>query len=180
MDWRLLNNSGPWSSTFFQSQRPFVPNLRVGVVAPDLNLDNLALSNNHWRPDREVKWEPTLHTWGMLARVNAIEDILVELCCKVASKAMYFGLGFLHSEIDTAIFPERLVLSLRQVLELINIGVRQVSKSEHILASWATGIASRVYLHNVGKFIRMVLLLLTDATGHTLVGIDSNFVPEHL
>ena len=101
----------------------------------------MTFADNHRGPDWEVEREPTLHAWGVLARVNAVEHVLVELSGEVACKSMDFGLGFLDSEVDATILPQRLFLSLRQVTKLINVRVRQVSEREHILTGLATWVS---------------------------------------
>ena len=103
MDRSLRDDLGTWHAVFTESDGPLVPDLRVGVVAPDLHLDLLTLAHDDRHPNREVEWEPRLHAWGVLARVDTVEDILVELGCEVASESMNLSLRLLHREIEAAV-----------------------------------------------------------------------------
>ena len=51
---------------------PLVPNLGLGVVAPDANADLLAFEDDKRFFNREVHWEPTMHAWGVSSWVCAI------------------------------------------------------------------------------------------------------------
>ena len=103
MDRSLRDDLGTWHAAFTQCDGPLVPDLRVGVVAPDLHLDLLTLAHDDWHPNREVEGEPRLHAWRVLAWIDTVEDILVELGGEVTSESVNLSLRLLHREIEAAV-----------------------------------------------------------------------------
>ena len=102
----LLQGAGSGSTTLEKRHCPLIPNLRIGIVAPDLNLNNLALTYYDRYTDGEVEREPRLHRWCMLLRLNAVENILVQLSGKVPSESMQLSLRLLYGETQTAVFAK--------------------------------------------------------------------------
>lgn len=180
MDGRLLDDTGIRSTAFPQSEGPLVPDLCVRVVTPDLHLNDLTLADDKRSPNGEVEREPRLHAWGMLRRVNTVEDILVQLCGEVSGKAMDLSLSLQDRERHHTVLAHGLLHTLGKCFQLFLVGVRQVAESEHILGFRATRVRRAVDLHNVGEFVRMHLLVLANTARDTLVGVDTDLVPEHL
>ena len=145
-----------------------------------MHLDKLAFADDHGCADREVEGEPRLHTRGVLARIDAVEDILVQLSSEITSEAMELLLSLFDHKVETAILPHALGGSLGQGLEFLSIGVGQMAEGKDVLALKAARVGGTVDLHDVRKLIRMLLLLGTDTAGHTLVGIGPDLVPEDL
>ena len=116
----------------------------------------------------------------MFARIDAVKDILVQLSSEIASETMELLLSLFDNEVETAILPHALGGSLGQGLEFLSIGVGQMAEGKDVLALKATRVGGTIDLHDVGKLIRMLLLLGTDAARHALVGIGPDLVPEDL
>ena len=93
----------------------------------------LVLVHNHRRANREVQWEPRLHSWCMFRGVDTVKHVLIELSREVASKSMDFRLVLLHSEGETTILTHRLIHALGKVLERLLVGIGQMTEGEHIL-----------------------------------------------
>ena len=106
MDWGLLQGAGTRGIALEQSHCPLIPDLRIGVVAPDLDLNYLPLANDDRHADREVEWEPRLHRRRMLLWLDAVENILVQFSREVASESMQLSLRLLDSEAKAAIFTQ--------------------------------------------------------------------------
>jgi len=132
VDRGLLQNAGIRSTTLAKSHSPLVPNLSVRVVAPNLDLNDLALANNQRNTDWEVEREPRLHGWRMLFRLDAVENVLIELCSKVTSEAMQLRLSLLDSEGHAAILAQRLSFTLRHAAKRLIIRVGQMPEGEDI------------------------------------------------
>ena len=98
---------------FEHTHSPLVPDLRVRVVTPNLDANLLALVHAQRRLDREVHREPTVHAGGVLGRIDTVEDILVELCCEVASKAVKLSLAILDDKSFAVVAAKALVATLR-------------------------------------------------------------------
>ena len=120
--------------------------------------------DDHWRADREVQGEPRLHAWSMLRGIYAVEDILVKFSGEIACEAVDLGLGFLNCEGQATVLSERLIGTLREILELLLVRVGQVAEGEDILRSGSTGISGTIDLDNVWKLIWVLLLLKADST----------------
>ena len=112
VDRSLLQGAGVWGPTLQQGHGPLVPDLGIGVVAPYLDLDNLALADDEWDTDGEVEREPGLHGGSMLFWLDAVEDILVELSREITSKAVQLSLVLLHGEGHAPILTEGLGFTL--------------------------------------------------------------------
>ena len=153
MDWCLLKDPGAWVRTFLHGYGPLVPDFRVRVVAPNLHLYHLASVSDNRHSDREVQREPTLHAWSVLTRVNAVEDILVQLGREVASETMDLGLRLQYSERKIAVLAHRLVLSLLQIFQLLLVWVGQVAESEDVFGLGTTGVRRVVNLDDVWKLV---------------------------
>ena len=63
----LLEDFGARCIAFQKSDGPFVPDLGIRVVAPDLYFDGLSLVCDDRLSDREVEREPGLHCGGVLS-----------------------------------------------------------------------------------------------------------------
>ena len=94
----------------------------------------------------------------MLARVNAVEDVLVQLGREVASETMDLGLRLKHSELKIAVLTHRLVLSLLQIFQLLLVWVGQVAESEDVFRLGTAGVRSIVNLDDVRKLVWVKLL----------------------
>ena len=77
---------------------PLIPNLRVRVVAPDRDVNLLALVTDEGYLNWEIHWEPTVHTRSVLRRIGAVKDVLVEFCSEITTETMYLSLFLLNSE----------------------------------------------------------------------------------
>lgn len=69
----------------------------------------------------------------MLARIDRVENLLVELCRKETSETVKLSFRLLHSENFTIVAPQILVFTLRKDLKLFLVGVWQMSEREYIL-----------------------------------------------
>ena len=145
-----------------------------------MDLDALALADKQRLANWEIEREPRLHTRGVLRRLSTVENVLVELCSKVARESVDLTLHLLNSEVKAAIKAHRLSFSLWQILQLILIRVGQVTESENILALFSTGVRRAVDFHYVGELVRVQLLREADTTRDALVCIDTHFIPKHL
>ena len=91
----------------------------MGVVAPNTDADLLAFEGNDGLLDREVHREPAVHTWRVLGRICAIENVLVELRCEVSSEAMDLTLLLLDCEVNSIILAHAGAFSLPISLDLL-------------------------------------------------------------
>ena len=180
MDGCLRDDSSTWLVAFSESKSPLVPHLRVGIVPPDLDLDLLALAHGNRDFDWEIQREPGLHAWSVLACVDTVEDILVQLSSEVACESVDLALRLLDGEGEAAVHAHRLIHTLRKVFELFLVGVGQMAESEDVTGFGTARERGTVDLDDVGKLIRMILLLLANAARDALVGVHANLVPKYL
>ena len=68
----------------------------------------------------------------MLRGVYAVEDVLVELCSKVAGEAVNLGNRLLNGEAQAVMHAQRLVLTLRQVLHARVIRIGKMPEREDV------------------------------------------------
>ena len=55
-----------------------------------------------------------------------------------------------------------------------------MAEGEDILGFWATWVRCAIDLNNIGELVGMHLLVLANTARDTLVGVDSDLVPEDL
>lgn len=173
---RPLNQPGALE----HAHAPLVPHLGLRIVAPHLNPHFLSFGHHQWRFNWEEHRKPAVHAGGVLRRFNAVVDVLVKLCCKVARKSMQLCFRLLHRENLAVITSQVLLASLRQHLHFLLVWVGQVSECEYILRLVAAGVCSAVNPDHVRQLERIQLLLHRDSATDALIGVDHDFVPHNL
>lgn len=133
-----------------QAHGPLVPDLGLGVVAPNADFYSLALSGHEGSSNREVEREPRVHAGGVSFRLNTVVYLLVKLSGEVSGEPVDLLLSLLTRERDAGVLFEGLVFSLGEVLHLWVIRVGQVSESEHFFGGSSTRISGAVDSHDVG------------------------------
>jgi hypothetical protein len=95
---------------------------------------------------REVHWEPTVHSWGMLSWVGTIKHILVKFSSKITSKTMNFSLFLLDNELYTVKFFHGSTLALTVLLyfflhlNIFLLWIRKVTECEDFFRFFTTWI----------------------------------------
>lgn len=155
----MYMSAGHQILTVIDSHGPLIPHLRLRIISPNLYSHLLSFWHHQRCLDWEIHREPTVHSWCVLLRLDAVEDFLVQLCSEVPSKSMQFRLCLLHDEALTIIHSKVLITSLRQFLKFFLVRVRQVSESKHVLWVITTRICCAVNLHDIRQLKRVQLLL---------------------
>ena len=102
-------------------------------------MDLLPLECNYRFFYREEHREPTVHAWRVLTGIRTVEHILIELCCEVTTEAMDLALLLLNGErysvelFHAGVFALAITFDVLHNLWVVNLGVGDVSESEHFL-----------------------------------------------
>lgn len=81
-----------------------------------------------------------MHAWGVGLGVRAVEDILVQLSCKVTSEAMDLRLFLSNLEGNSVEHLHALLVSLWQFSILFSVWIGTVSEGKH----WLRFIPTRI------------------------------------
>ena len=138
---------------------PFVPYFCLCVISPYTNYHFLVFEYCKGFFDRKVHGKPRVHFGSMSRRISAIENILVELSCKITSKSMNLGRIYLHFEFKSIKHLHTLFTILLQIFVFFGIWVRTMSKSKY--RSWliTTGEVGRVNFDHIRQFKWVKLLI---------------------
>lgn len=130
--------------------------------------------------DREVQWEPTVHSRRMCLRIDGVEDVLVKFGSEIAGETVDFGLGCLHRERVLGETSERGRLILLEIGVALIVWVRNVAEGEDLLSFLSARIRSIIDPNHVWQLERVLLLAQGYSSTDALLGVEHNFVPEDL